>query len=84
MLQTVDRLVEVLDERDKDGRGLTGEHERLDRGDLAAKPLDRVDAIPRVRCDVLHEIEYAVSPRLKAIVKWLWCGADVMVARGGH
>ena len=37
-----------------------------------------------VECDWLHELEYAMSPGPKAIVKSLWSGGDVMVARGGY
>jgi hypothetical protein len=80
----VDRLVEVLDERDQDRRRIAGEHQRFDGGDLPAQSVDRVSPVPRRRCDVLHECEYAVTPRRKAIVKSLWCGAHVMVALGGH
>ena len=80
----VDRLVEVLDERDQDRRRVAGEHQRLDGGHLAAQAFDRVDAVPGRRYDVLHSFEYAVGLRRKAIVKWLWCGAEVMVAFGGH
>ena len=80
----VDRLVEVLDERDQDGRCIAGEHERLDGGDLASQPIDRIDPVPGRRCDSLHDFEYAMRPGRKAIVKWLWCGAEVMVAFGGH
>ncbi len=80
----VDRLVEVLDERDQDRRRITGEHQRLDGGDLPAQSVDRVFLVPGRRCDVLHEFEYAVTPGRKAIVKSLWCGAHVMVAHGGH
>src|SRR5579864_3319309 len=82
-LQTVDRLVEVLDERDQDRRGLAGEHERLNGCHLAAQALDGVDPVPVRRCDVLHGVEYAMSLRRKAIVNWLWCGGDVMVLAGG-
>jgi hypothetical protein len=80
----VDRLVEVLDERDQDRRRVTREHQRLDRGDLPAQSVDRVSPVPWRRRDVLHEFEYAVTPGPKAIVKSLWCGAHVMVALGGH
>jgi hypothetical protein len=82
--QTVDRLVEVLDERDQDWRRIAGEHQRLDGGDLVAQPVDRVGPVPVCRSDLLHGFEYAVSHGLKAIVKRLWCGADVMVAFAGH
>jgi hypothetical protein len=80
----VDRLVEVLDERDQDGRRVAGEHQRLDGRDLPAQTVDRVFTVPGRRCDVLHEFEYAMTPGRKAIVKSLWCGAHVMVALGGH
>ena len=75
----VDRLVEVLDERDQDGRSIAGEHERLDGRHLPPKAVDGVDPVPERRNDGLHDCEYAMSPRRKAIVKWLWCGGDVMV-----
>jgi hypothetical protein len=77
-------LVELLDKRDHDRRRLAREHERLDGGNLAAQPLDRVDLVPGPRFDSLHDFEYAVRPGRKAIVNWLWCGADVMVTAGGH
>ena len=51
---------------------------------LPAQPLDRVDLACGLRCDLLHEFEHAVRLRRKAIVKWLWCGADVMVLSGGQ
>jgi hypothetical protein len=82
MLQTVDRLVEVLDEGDQDRWRVAGEHQRLDRGDLPAQPVDRVSPVPGRRCDGLHDFEYAMTPGRKAIVKSLWCGAHVMVASG--
>ena len=80
----VDRLVEVLDERDQDRRRVAGEHERLDGGHLAAQSVDRISPVPGRRDDGLHEFEYAVTPGPKAIVKSLWCGAHVMVALRGH
>jgi hypothetical protein len=80
----VDRLVEVLDERDQDGRSVAGEHERLDGRHLPAQAFDRVDAVPGRRCDVLHNFEYAVGLPRKAIVNWLWCGGDLMVPLRGH
>ena len=63
----VDRLVEVLDERDQDGGSVAGEHERLDGRDLPAQALDRVDAVPGRRCDVLHSFEYAAGLRRKRL-----------------
>ena len=83
-LQMVDRLVEVLDERDQDRRRIAGEHQRLDGGDLPAQAVDRVSPVPGRRCDLLHDFEYAVTSRRKAIVKSLWSGAHVVVAPGGH
>jgi hypothetical protein len=80
----VDRLVEVLDERDQDRRGIAGEHERLDGRDLPAQSVDRVSPVPGRRDDGLHEFEYAMTPGPKAIVKSLWCGGHVMVALDGH
>ena len=78
----VDRLVEVLDERDQDRGRLTREHEGLDGCDLAAQPLDRIDPFPVRRCRMLHAREYAARPGPKAIVKQLWSGGHVMVAPG--
>ena len=82
--QAVDRLVEVLDECDQDRGSIAGEHQRLDGRNLATEAVERLDPVPGRRCDLLHGFEYAMSHALKAIVKRLWCGADVMVARGGH
>jgi hypothetical protein len=80
----VDRLVEVLDERDQDRWSVAGGHQGFDGRDLAAQAIDCVDAVPGRRCDVLHSFEYAVELRRKAIVKWLWCGGDLMVPLRGH
>jgi hypothetical protein len=63
----VDRLVEVLDERDQDRRRVAGKHERLDGGDLPAQPVDRVFPVPGRRCDVLHGFEYAMTPGAKRL-----------------
>jgi hypothetical protein len=65
--QTVDRVVEVLDERDQDWRRFAGEHQRLDGGDLAAQPVDRVGPGPWRRFDLLHGFEYAVSQGSKRL-----------------
>ena len=62
-LQTVDRLVEVLDERDQDGRRIAGEHERLDGRDLPAQSLDRVAMRSQgAEATWLHSFEYAMGP----------------------
>jgi hypothetical protein len=63
----VDRLVEVLDERDQDRRRIAGEHEGLDGGDLPAQAVDRVSKIPGRRYDVLHDFEYAMTPGPKRL-----------------
>lgn len=80
----VDRLVEVLDEGDEDGRSFAGEHQRLDGRDLAAQLVEGRRPLPSRRADCLHAFEYAGTPGLKAIVKSLWDGGDVMVGAWGH
>jgi hypothetical protein len=84
MLQTVDRLVEVLDERDEDWWRFAREHQRLDGRDLAAQLVEGAHPVPVRRTDCLHAVEYAWPPGPKAIVKSLWDGGDVMVIRAAN
>jgi hypothetical protein len=80
----VDRLVEVLDERDENWRSFAGKHQRLDGRDLAAQLVEGRRLLPARRADWLHNFEYAGTSGLKAIVKPLWAGGDVMVGAWGH